>query len=128
MPGFNLEKFIGTVPEGEFTARITKVEAGTAQDGSKKLMFYADFPEVELTNKLWSRSLKPQALAMLRDDLAAAEVLREGDSYPDPETETDELASVIEGDLSDRYVRVKVSAGKSGYQNFKIIGLALAAA
>lgn len=122
----DLAKYIGTVPEGEFTARITAVEAAKAQDQSDKLVFHADFPELELTNKIWSRSLKATALGMLRDDLAAAEALREGDAYPD---DPEQLARIISGDLSDRYVRVKVSKSKnSDFMNFKIVGLALAAA
>lgn len=122
----NLEKYTGQVPDGDHTARIVQVKADKAKDGSDKLCFYADFPELELTNRLWSRSLKPQALAMLRDDLAAAEALREGDSYSeDPE----QLASQIESDLSDRYVRIRVKPSKTeGFQDFKIIGLALQAA
>lgn len=122
----NLEKYTGQVSEGEFTARITAVEAGKAKDDSDKLVFHADFPELELTNRIWSRSLKPTALSMLRDDLAAAEALREGESYPDNPAE---LARIIQEDLQGVRVRVRVKPSKTeGFQDFKIVGLDLAAA
>ena len=121
----DLSKFTGQLPDGEFAARITKVEAGKSKAGDDKLVFYGDVPELEgFENKiLFNSSLTPKGLPMLRDNLEAAEVLEEGDAYPeDPAA----LAEKIQYDLSDRMVKISVKPGNSGYKNVKIIGLALA--
>lgn len=121
----DINKYLGTVPEGEHVGRITQVEAASTQDGGDKLVFHVDYPELNLRNKFINRSLKETALSMLRDDLAAAEVLREGDAYPD---NPHELAAVLERDLGDRFLIIRVKNGTSGFQNFKIVGIALQAA
>lgn len=123
----DLAKYTGEMPNGDHVARITSVTAEQTKAGdSYNLVFHADFPELDLTNRQWRRSLKPTALPMLRDDLAAAEALREGDAYPE---DAEQLARIISGDISDRYVRVQVKPSRqSGYQDFKILGLALEAA
>ncbi|MDE2103291.1 MAG: hypothetical protein KGL39_38985 [Patescibacteria group bacterium] len=118
----DLSKYTGELPDGEFTAKITSVTAHKAQkDDSDYLRFQGDIPELELTNKiLFNASLKPGVLARLKDNLEAAEALREGDQYGDS---AEELASDIQTDLSDRYVRIQVKPGKNGYKDVKIVGL-----
>lgn len=121
----DLSKYTGSVPDGDYTAKITSVKAEKAKDQSDKLVFHADLPALQLQNRIYSRSLKEAALPILRDDLEAAEALREGDSYStDPET----LAGQIETDLSDRMVTLRFKPGKNGYQDIRIVGLALEAA
>jgi hypothetical protein len=121
----DLSKYTGQVPDGDYTAKVTSVAAEKAKDQSDKLVFKADIPALELTNRIFSRSLKEQALPILRDDLEAAEALREGDSYS---TDPSELADQIYEDLSDRLVTLRFKPGKNGYQDIRIIGLALEAA
>lgn len=122
----DLSKYIGSVPEGTWPAKITDVTAEPSKDGtSHNLVFHANFPSLELTDKQWRRSLKNSVLHFLKNDLEAAEALREGESYSDA---PDELAREIANDLSDRYVMVEVKPGKNGYTEFKIIGLELSTA
>lgn len=122
----DLAKYTGSVPEGEWTVKITQVTAEPNKAGdSHNLVFHADFPELELTDKQWRRSLKPQVLHFLRTDLEAADALRSGESYSD---DPDALAGEIESDLAGKFLRVEVKAGKNGYQEFKIMGLELSTA
>lgn len=119
----DLGKYTGTVPNGDHPAKIADV---TAEENQKKdgwnLVFHANIPSLELVNRQYRRSLKSGALGILRDDLDAAEVLREGDSYSDdPNT----LAAQIKEDLGDRMVVLTYKDGKNGYQDIRITGLFL---
>ncbi|MDE2098114.1 MAG: hypothetical protein KGL39_12745 [Patescibacteria group bacterium] len=122
----DLSKYTGSVPNGDHPARITAVTAEKAKDGTNyNLVFNADLIDCDVKNRMFRRSLKESALPILRDDLQAAEVLREGDAYP---TDPHALAEEIAADLSDRTVTLRYKDGKNGYQDIRIVGLSLEAA
>ena len=121
----DLSKYTGSIQNGDYAARITSVTAEKAKDGSDKLVFKADLLEPDVKNRIFSRSLKEQALPILRDDLEAAEALRTGDAYS---TDPYELAEQIQADLSDRVVTLRYKDGRNGYQDIRIVGLSLEAA
>jgi hypothetical protein len=118
----DLSKYTNRVPDGDYTARITSVSAEKAADGGDKLVFRCDLPDLQVRNHIFSRSLKERALPILRDDLEAAGVLRQGNAYS---SDPYELAQEIQDDLSDRLVKLRFKPGKTGYQDVRIVGLSL---
>lgn len=118
----NLEKFIGTVPEGTHTIRVTDVEFGKSKKGNPQFIFSIHIPDLGIDHKLFYPT-EPSMLWKLTRDLQAAEALREGDSYSDDEAT---MAEEIKSDLSDRFITMEAS--KNGaYMNYEFTGVSLAA-
>ena len=118
----NLEKFIGTVPEGSHIVRVTDVEFGTSKKGNPQLVMTVHLQELGIDHKLFYPT-DPSMLWKLTRDLQAAEALRDGDSYSDDLTT---MAQEIKDDLSNRFIVME--ATKSGaYMNYEFTGLSLAA-
>lgn len=120
----NLEKYVGVVPEGEYTARINKVELGKSKAGDPMFIATAHFIDLDVDQKL-RYPLSPTMLWKLTQDLTAAEALREGEAYSD---DFEVMAGEIQDDLSDRVVTIKVEPQKNNpqFSNFTITGVSLA--
>lgn len=118
----NLEKFIGTVPEGDHLVRVTDVEFGTSKKNNPQFVFTVHLQELGIDHKLFYPT-DPTMLWKLTRDLSAAEALREGDSYADDYAS---MASEIREDLDNKVI--VMSAKRNGpYMNFEFTGVSLAA-
>lgn len=118
----NLEKFIGTIPEGTHTIRVTDVEFGTSKKGSPQFIVSIHVQELGLDQKLFYPT-DPSMLWKLTRDLQGAEALRDGDSYSD---DLSTMAQEIKEDLSGKFLIME--AVKNGpYMNYEITGVSLAA-
>jgi hypothetical protein len=118
----NLEKYTGVIPDGEYTVRVTKVEAVKSKAGNDMLVFYGHFIDLNVDQK-WQYPLLPTTTYKLKGDLEAAECLRDGNSYSDS---LSEMAQEIQSDIGNRNVIVEVTPQKnSSFQNFRIKGVDL---
>lgn len=123
----DLAKYIGSVPSGEYSVRVTKVEAGKSKAGEDMLTFTGHFDLGDSSvDQQWRYPLTANMLWKLRQDLEAAEVLREGDTYSD---DVNAFAQEVQDDLSDRFVTVSVEPQRNNpqYMNFRITGVSLSA-